>query len=234
MGLTTLQHLSEAKRLNQWMFDTIRPFVKGNVLEIGSGIGNISSYFVQAGIPITLTDLDTHYCRLLTKNFEREPMVRGVYQLDLAHQNFVNVYTSLLEKYDTVFALNVVEHIPNDKLAIANAKLLLRRGGHLVVLVPAYTALYNGLDQGLEHWRRYNRHSLKKLLSKDFEILKTQYFNLAGIVGWFLSGSILKKAALPSGQISIYDKLVPLFRIADAMAFNQVGLSVIAVGRKKI
>lgn len=234
VGLTTLQHLSEAKRLNQWMFETIRPYVKGEVLEIGSGIGNISSFFVEAGIPITLSDLDLHYCSLLEKNFENENKVKGIYQLDLANSSFKSAYASLLGRFDTVFALNVVEHIPNDKLAIANAKLLLRRGGHLVVLVPAYTALYNGLDQGLEHWRRYNRHSLKKLLSKDFEILKTQYFNLAGIVGWFLSGSVLKKATLPSAQVSLYDKLVPLFRIADTMTFNQVGLSVIAVGRKSV
>ncbi len=233
MGLTTLQHLSEAKRLNQWMFNTIRPYVKGNVLEIGSGIGNISSVFVQAGIPLSVSDLSPHYCQMLKRNFDNEPMVRGVYQIDLAHGSFETVYAGLMQGFDTVFALNVVEHIYNDELAITNAKQLLRKRGHLIVLVPAYTALYNGLDMGLEHWRRYNRESLKKLLSKDFEILKTQYFNLAGIVGWFLSGSVLKNDKLPSKQLSLYDKLVPLFRVADAMTFNQVGLSVIAVGRKK-
>lgn len=214
------------------MFDTIRPYVKGSILEIGSGIGNISDIFVQTGIPLTLSDLDTRYCGMLAEKFHGEPMVRGVYQIDLGHPGFENEYAELLGKFSTVFALNVVEHIPNDKLAIANAKLLLRTRGHLIVLVPAYTALFNGLDQGLDHWRRYNRESLKKLLSKDFEILKTQYFNLAGIVGWWLSGSVLKKQELPSGQLSLYNKLVPLFRVADAMTFHQVGLSVIAVGRK--
>jgi len=126
-----------------------------------------------------------------------------------------------------------VEHIPNDKLAIANAKLLLRTRGHLIVLVPAYTALFNDLDEGLDHFRRYNRESITKLLNKDFEILNTQYFNLAGIVGWWLSGSVMKNKKLSSGQLSLYDKLVPLFRVADAMTFKQVGLSVISIGRKK-
>ncbi len=215
------------------MFDTIRPFVKGSVLEIGSGIGNISSLFVQNGIPITLSDLEPQYCQKLQYHFDRDPMVRGIHQVDLAHSDFGTKYSHLLKKFDTVFALNVIEHIANDKLAIENAKQLLRKGGHLIVLVPAYTALYNGLDQGLEHWRRYNRKSIKELLSKDFEIMKTKYFNMAGLIGWFLSGSIFKKSILPSGQLSLYDKLVPIFRVTDAMTFHHVGLSVIAVGRKK-
>ncbi len=228
-----MQQLSEARQLNQWMFDTIRPYVKGSILEIGSGIGNISNIFVQYGIPLTLSDLDTRYCRMLEDRYAGEPMIRGIRSIDLGHADFENQYAELLGRFSTVFALNVVEHICNDKLAIANAKLLLRTRGHLIVLVPAYTALYNGLDKGLDHWRRYNRESLRKLLSNDFEILKTQYFNLAGIVGWWLSGTVLKKQELPLGQLEVYDRLVPLFRIADAITFNQVGLSVIAIGRKK-
>jgi len=229
----TLQHLSEAKQLNQWMFDTIRPFVKGPVLEIGSGIGNISSLFVENGIPIHLSDLESKYCEVLRGKFEGEPLVKGVKQIDLSHPDFENRYAKLLGQFGTVFALNVVEHIPNDKLGIANAKLLLKTRGRLIILVPAYTALYNDLDVHLDHFRRYNRESLKKLLSKDFEILNTQYFNLAGIVGWWLSGTVMRKKTLPEGQLSLYDKLVPLFRVADAMTFKQVGLSVIAVGRKR-
>jgi SAM-dependent methyltransferase len=232
-GITTLQNLSEARRLNRWMFSTIRPYIKGRVMEIGSGIGNISFFFIQERIPLVLSDLNPHYCSRLQEDYCGEPMVRGIYQMDLALEDFEMEYADLLESFDTVFALNVMEHIANDRRAVTNAKKLLNKNGHLILLVPAYTALYNGLDIGLEHWRRYNRQSLKKLLSNDFEIVMTQYFNLAGILGWLLTGSILKKQTLPPGQLRLYDKLVPLFRATDAMTFQQIGLSVIAIGKKK-
>lgn len=233
VGLTTLQHLSEAERLNQWMFETILPYAHGRVLEIGSGIGNISSQFVRAGVPIALSDLDAQYCRILHNRFDSESLVRGIHQIDLAHPSFEKVYRDLLGQFDTVFALNVVEHIADDRLAISNARSLLAPKGRLIILVPAYSILYNGIDKGLDHYRRYTQKSIRQLLSGQFEVLRTWYFNLAGIFGWFFSGNVLGKTTLPAGQLSLYNKFVPLFRVADAVTFHQAGLSVIAVGQKR-
>ena len=46
-GWETLLAISKADRFNRWMYDIIQPFIKGNILEIGSGIGNISQYFLH-------------------------------------------------------------------------------------------------------------------------------------------------------------------------------------------
>lgn len=215
------------------MFETIFPHVKGNILEIGSGIGNISSQFINAGMSITLSDLDVEYCRMLREKFVKESLVRGVYQLDLAHPSFEATYGKLVNRFNTVFALNVVEHIEDDKRAIANAWSLLAPGGRLIILVPAYSVLYNGLDRGLDHFRRYDRKSIRQLLNSNFKVLNIHYFNLAGIFGWFFSGTVLRKKRLLSSQLSVYDRFVPLFRIADALTFHRAGLSVIAVAQKR-
>lgn len=233
VGLTTLQHLSETKQLNQWMFDTILPYTRGSVMEIGSGIGNISSQFVNAGISITLSDYDEEYCRMLHEKFDKESLVKGIHQVDLAHPYFETAYSDLTGRFDTVFALNVVEHIADDKRAIENARSLLAPGGRLIILVPAYEALYNGLDRCLEHYRRYDRKTIRQLLTNHFKVMKVWYFNLAGIFGWFFSGTILGKKTLPGGQLRLYNKFVPLFRVADAMIFHKVGLSVIAVAERR-
>jgi 2-polyprenyl-3-methyl-5-hydroxy-6-metoxy-1,4-benzoquinol methylase len=233
VGLTTLQYLSETTQLNQWMFETIYPYVGGRILEIGSGIGNISSQFVNAGTPITLSDLDAGYCRMLHEKFDREPLVRGIHQVDFAHPFFETAYSPLTGKFDTVFALNVVEHISDDKQAVANARSLLAPGGRLIILVPAYAALYNRLDRNLDHYRRYTRKSVRQLLSGGFEVLHTQYFNLAGIFGWFFSGTIFRKKNLSAGELGIYNKFVPLFRMADELTLHKAGLSVIAVACRK-
>jgi SAM-dependent methyltransferase len=234
VGLSTLDNLSAADQLNDWMFESIQPYVKGRTLEIGSGIGNISGCFVRHDLPLYVSDYSDHYCRLLRQKFVNERLIRDVFQIDLAAPGFENKYAPLMGKFDTVFALNVVEHIGNDGRAIANCKKLLAPGGHLIILVPAYQLLYNGFDKELEHFRRYTRTSLKNLfLAQQFKIIKSWYFNLAGILGWFVSGTILRKKTLPAGQLSFYNKLVPIFRIADRLVMNQLGLSVITVGKKK-
>jgi 2-polyprenyl-3-methyl-5-hydroxy-6-metoxy-1,4-benzoquinol methylase len=234
VGLSTLDSLSAANKLNDWMFETIQPYVKGNILEIGSGIGNISSCFVKHNIPLYVSDYSDHYCMVLKQKFASEALIRDVFQIDLAAADFENHYASLIGTFDAIFALNVVEHIENDGLAIANCKKLLAPGGHLIILVPAFQLLYNGFDKELEHFRRYTRRTLKELfLAQNFKIIKSWYFNLAGILGWFVSGTILRKKTLPAGQLSFYNKLVPIFRIADRLTLNKIGLSVLTVGKKE-
>lgn len=233
VGLSTLENLSVAERLNQWMFDSIRPYVKGAVLEIGSGIGNISSCFVQNGMPLHVSDYSADYCRMLEEKFDTEPLIRDVLHLDLAIPDIETAYPKLIGKFNTVFALNVVEHIKDHQLALANCYKLLAPGGRVIILVPAYQALYNGFDKELEHFRRYTRASLRRLLeSQKFEVMRTWHFNFAGIFGWFWSGTVMGKKTLPAGELKFYNKLVPVFRVADKMVGNQVGLSVIGVGVK--
>lgn len=230
--MAALQKMSAADKFNEWMFNTILPFVEGKVLEIGSGIGNISRHFFKREIPLAMSDLRQDYCLMLREQFKEEPYVAGVHQIDLAASNFDEVYGELSGTFDTVFALNVVEHIQDDVLALENCYKLLAPGGHVIILVPAYQLLYNLLDRELEHYRRYTRQSLIKLVSRDFQVIHTEYFNLAGILGWFYAGTIARRRIVPEGPLTIYNKLVPFFNVLDGLTFKSVGLSVIAVGRK--
>jgi len=233
VGLSTLENLSVAERLNQWMFDSIRPYVKGNILEVGSGIGNISACFVQNKLPLYVSDYSIDYCQMLQQKFDMEPLIKDVLHLDLATPDIENLHPKLMGKFNTIFALNVVEHIKDHELALANCYKMLAHGGRVIILVPAYQALYNGFDKELEHFRRYTRASLRRLLeSQKFEVKRTWHFNFAGIFGWFWSGTVMGKKTLPAGELKFYNKLVPLFRVADKVVGNNVGLSVIGVGVK--
>ena len=46
-GLETLDTIAEADKFNEWMYQILKPFCNGEILEIGSGIGNISSFFIE-------------------------------------------------------------------------------------------------------------------------------------------------------------------------------------------
>ncbi|MBS1603560.1 MAG: class I SAM-dependent methyltransferase [Bacteroidetes bacterium] len=232
-GLSTLENIKGADRLNAWIFRMVRPYMRGRILEVGSGIGNISSQFVRNGISLTLSDYSDEYCDYLQKSFSSELLINGVIKIDLADKDFGRKYAYLLGSFDTVFALNVMEHIGDDRLAIANCHKLLARGGRLVLLMPAYPLLYNGLDRQLGHYRRYDRRSMERLLSTKFSIVRIWYYNLGGILGWFIFGTIFREQRIREWEMNLYDRLVGLFRLADRAVFNRVGLSVVGVGKKE-
>jgi len=228
-GLETLEAIAEADKFNSWMFETISPFCAGKVLEIGSGIGNISDFFIEKNFDITLSDIRDNYCSYLKKQFPNHK--NNVLKLDLVHPDFDTEYSSFLQSFDTVFALNVVEHIEDDLLAVANCKKLLKPSGKLILLVPAFQFLYNKFDKELYHYRRYNKSRLNKLfLKNNFVIQKSFYFNTAGIFGWYLSGKLLRKKTIPKNQMKLYNTLMPIIKLADKLSFKVAGLSVITVG----
>ncbi|HLF35910.1 MAG TPA: class I SAM-dependent methyltransferase [Cyclobacteriaceae bacterium] len=230
-GEMTLEAMAVAPRFNQWIYETIAPFCRGNILEVGSGIGNISEFFLKNGSRITLSDIRPAYCNRLGEKFAGYRNLESVVQLDLADVSIEKKFSLMKESFDTVFALNVIEHIGNDHLAVKNIRQFLPNGGRIIILVPAYQALYNGFDKNLGHFRRYNLKSLNRLMvSNGFKIIYHQYFNIAGILGWFLSGSVIRKATIPKGQMKIYNMMVPLFKVLDKAVFNSAGLSVISVG----
>lgn len=233
VGKDTLDMIGEADLFNEWMFQTIYPFSNGEILEIGSGLGNISKFYLNNGDEIMLTDLRKEYCLSLQDKFGSKQNLLGIDQLNLTHPEFEQAYSDHLEKYDTVFALNVIEHIEDDNLAICNCKKLLRKDGHLIILVPSYQKLYNRFDKELGHFKRYTLETLSDLFIKnEIEIIHKKYFNFIGVFGWYISGGLLKKDTIPSNQMKIYNKLVPLWKKVDRLLKNRIGLSTIVVGRK--
>jgi len=233
VGEATLDVIATADKFNRWMYHTIKPFCTGRIFEIGSGTGNISRYFIEDRQQIMLSDFREAYCQNLSATFGNNSNVLGIEVLDLIDPGFDAKFARHLGKFDTVFALNVVEHISDDELALNNCYKLLAKGGHVVILVPSYQNLYNTFDSELGHFRRYTKSSLSRVFSKtEFQIIHKQYFNFTGIFGWYFNGAILKKKVIPGNQMKIYNALLPAIKIIDRAVLNLAGLSTILVGRK--
>lgn len=228
-GEENLRAIAEADKFNEWMYHQVKPHCEGKILEIGSGIGNISFFFDRDGKDVDLSDIREQYRSYLKKTFEK----RNVLDIDIVAGGFIEIHGDILGTYDAVFALNVVEHIKDDKLAIENMLKLLKPGGKIVILVPAYQWLYNGFDVALEHYKRYTKSRLLSIFPlQGATFVKSWYFNFAGIFGWFLVGSVLKKKLIPESNMKLYNILTPMFKIADKLVMNKMGLSVIAVYQK--
>jgi SAM-dependent methyltransferase len=230
-GISTLEAISQAHAFNEWMYDTIAPFCSGKIIELGSGIGNISTFFIRDKKDIVLSDLRDNYRQYLMDKFHLpEPNVRSV---DMVHDNFEKEYVDLLGQFDTVFALNVVEHIEDHHLAMRNAAKLLKKDGNLIILVPAYQWLYNAFDRELGHYIRFTKKTLSLFIPNNVELVKMRYFNFAGIPGWFVSGSILKKKEISPNAMRLFNRALPIVKLTDLILFKKVGLSVWFVARKK-
>jgi SAM-dependent methyltransferase len=82
--------------------------------------------------------------------------------------------------FDVVCALDVIEHIEDDRAAVRELWRICRPGGLLVVTVPAYPWLWSEHDDANQHWRRYTRAALRACLqAPGCEILKLSYMSVA-------------------------------------------------------
>jgi 2-polyprenyl-3-methyl-5-hydroxy-6-metoxy-1,4-benzoquinol methylase len=233
VGFKTLETFSDAPAINRWLYSKINDEIQGRVLEIGSGIGNISEMLLKDFSSVTLSDLRSEYCQILEQKFPGHAHVQGIYTLDLSSPDFNTRYVQLLEKFDTVIALNVIEHISDDLAAINNAKSLLRDNGKLIILVPAFPLLFNSLDRELGHYRRYKKSQLKKLAeAAGLKNSKCIYFNAAAIMGWWVSGRLLKEKIISPSKLQFYNMLVPLFKILDVLVSPFFGISLISTSLK--
>lgn len=233
VGAGTLQVISTAKKFNHWMFKVIQPYIQGKILEIGSGIGNISYFLVTNYQQVTLSDINAEYCHHLRRNFGDSSNLENIISLNLVDTHFSKKHSHLFQNFDTVILLNVIEHIEDHNLAVSNARMLLKKNGRLIILAPAFSTLFCNLDKALGHFRRYSKGAMRLLLENNgYKTHNNFYFNFTGIAGWLLFGKILRKKILSLKEVSIYDLFVPVSRGIDLITKKIGGLSIIFIAER--
>lgn len=232
-GYISLEVMSKADKFNLWMAETIAPYVSGETLEIGSGLGNISRYFIYKDFQITLSDIESYYLDILKNQFLNTQNVKDIISIDLQSPNFAESYSELANKFDTVFYLNVLEHLEFEDIAMQNSQFLLKSGGSLIVLVPAYSFLYSPMDKALDHYRRYTKRRLNNVFQRNnMVVTKSFYFNFLGIGAW-IYGKIKKLKTVPNNEMSSFNALIPLAKLLDKVLLHSMGLSVISIAKKR-
>lgn len=227
-GSNILVSMSDVPRFNRWMGDAIRPHCGDRVLEIGSGIGNMTRNLCPRE-KYTASDVNPLYLEYLRGAFAGRPYV-DVRACDLADPRD---FAELAGKYDTVVCLNVLEHVPDETGALANVRSALEPGGRFVVLVPQGPKLFGSLDEVLGHVRRYTRASLTKALEDaGFEVETIFDFNRATTPAWWWNGRVLKRRHFGRVQLKIMNSTVWLLRRLDGL-LPWHGTSVVAVARKR-
>src|SRR6202023_3247262 len=133
-------------------------------------------------------------------------------------------------RFNTVFYIDVLEHIADDAAELNCAAGHLAPDGNLVVLAPAYQFLFSEFDAAIGHHRRYNAVSLTAVTPPSCR-LRTCF--MLDSVGFFLSlaNRFMLAARMPSPrQIAFWDKvLVPVSRALDNVTGHKFGKSIVAV-----
>lgn len=222
----TLSLLEEAVAYHRWIFEKMKPYLGENILEVGCGIGNLTGLLLNRG-KVIAADVNKDYLGAVEKRYRDHTNLKGLLLWDIQQDPHRTVHSTI----DTIVCSNVLEHVKNDDVVLKNFSRLLPPGGRLILLVPALKWLYNAFDRELGHFRRYSKEELvSKLISNGFRICYLKYFNLFGIVGWFVNGTLLRRCILPAKQIGIFNKMVPLFIWMEKVLPTFVGQSLIAVG----
>jgi SAM-dependent methyltransferase len=211
-GAKTLHALSAAPKFNRWMADTIRPHVGQSVLEIGSGIGNLTRALVRGRRRYAATDINPEHLTRLMSRFPHRPNLE-IHSCDLTSSPDFGPFANAM---DTVICLNVLEHVEDDATGLANIFSALESGGRAIVLVPEGQSVFGTIDTALGHFRRYSEQELRgKMTAAGFEVEQIIRFNRVSRPAWFVSGRILKRTSLDWNQMKLYDRMVWLWRRID-------------------
>jgi SAM-dependent methyltransferase len=80
--------------------------------------------------------------------------------------------------FDMVCAFDVVEHVDDDRGAVAALAHQLKPGGKLVVSVPAYAWMWSAHDAAHHHKRRYVRGQMRELMeAAGLRVRRVTHFN---------------------------------------------------------
>jgi SAM-dependent methyltransferase len=228
--ISDLEIMSNATNYRNWMYRRIAPFIGQRVLEIGAGIGNFTELLLDREL-VVATDkygpcVDYFRARL-GKQLSAEPI-----QMDIAAWDDQADQRLIDYGLDTVICLNVLEHVEDDLSALANMYRILRPGGRLILLVPAFQFLFGSVDRSLEHHRRYTRKTLlPRIIQAGFRLETAYHMNVIGIAGWFLNNRVIKRKEESSDQIKFFDQFIaPWAEQLEKVLPPPIGLSIIAIG----
>ena len=223
-----LEAMTFAKNYHQWIMDFFRPYLGESIAEVGAGSGNFSEYILQSKVRELVA-------------FEPFINMFNILKEKYAHTDNVNTINDFFEMqsinykehFDSIFYINVLEHIEDDINALTHAYSALRKNGHLLLFVPALSFLFSDLDKKVGHHRRYSKKQLIDVVeSAGFRVKEVRYFDFFGIIPWYIAFVLLKKTTT-STNVSLYDSLVvPIAKKIEHLISPVIGKNLILVAEK--
>lgn len=227
-NLEDQQRMSPARNYFSWQSRMVSREIGRRVIEVGCGIGNFTETIIDREAVLGV-DVDATCVAQFRSRFSDQQHVQAEV-CDVSSEDFLG-----LTEFgaDSCIALNVLEHIRDDQKALANMASVVKPGGSIVLLLPAFSSLYGPIDRNLGHYRRYSQDSIRETAkSLGLVISKLSFVNFAGFFGWWMNARVLKLEAQSPKQIGVFDRwLVPMMSRVEKRIEPPLGQSLLAVLR---
>ena len=228
---TELESMALAVNYSRWILDRLKPFVGKHIVEVGAGVGAFSQLLLETGpASMTLIEPSLNLHAVLNK---RLSAIDKNHIAQVHHSTLIETFATSNRppQPDTAVYVNVLEHIRDDEGELRALHSILPPAGRLLLFVPANRWLMGSMDRQLGHFRRYTIEELtSKCRSAGFKIRLAEYFDVVGIVPWWLKYCVLKSERMEPGAVRLYDRcVVPVSRALERLITPPVGKSIILV-----
>jgi SAM-dependent methyltransferase len=219
-----LEGLATAVNHRGWFVELALPYLGDDPIEIGSGLGDYALEWANFVPRFTATEADPDRLVSLKERLR-------------THRN-VEVREMLLPSNDTgtysaVVSYNVLEHIEDHVGALRSMGHLVRPGGRVIIIVPAFMFAMSPVDLATGHVRRYTKKTMRMAMeAAGLTVEKLHYANALGLIGYYTATSIFKLAPKEGPMVKMYDSVVlPITKLAEKIVRPPFGQSVFAVAR---
>jgi SAM-dependent methyltransferase len=219
-----LEIFEKAVHWKRYFARHIAPYIRGEVLEVGAGIGANNRIFAHLDFK--------HWTCLEPDGSLLEQLSRSLPD----RSRFEPVAGTLADlperRFDAILYLDVLEHIEDDRAEMRRAAEHLRPRGCVIVLAPAHQWLFTPFDAAIGHFRRYTKKTLAAAAAPELRTEKLIYLDSVGLAASLANRMFLKQSMPSHAQIQTWDRLmVPVSRVVDPLLGNRAGKSVLGIWR---
>jgi ubiquinone/menaquinone biosynthesis C-methylase UbiE len=220
-----LEGLATAVNHRQWFVELAVPYLGDDPIEIGSGLGDYAVEWARVCRRFTATEADAERLVVLKERLAGRPNIE-IRQMVLPHSEQAS--------YSAAVSYNVLEHIEEDQAALSCMAKLVRPGGAVVIIVPAFPFAMSPVDVATGHVRRYTRLSLNHAMTRaGLRVEQIYYANALGLLGYYMATSVFRLMPKEGPMVKLYDTVVlPATKAVERVVRPPFGQSVFAVGRR--
>jgi SAM-dependent methyltransferase len=222
------QALGEAKNYRAALLREFGPYLQGNVVEVGAGIGQMTAELrgLVSIKKLCSIEPDAGFCTRIRASFPDHALVQGTIA-DLQEQT----------EWNAILSVNVLEHIESDAAELASYfRLLEPSEGTLCLFVPARPEIYAPIDRDFGHFRRYTRPDLRNKLERaGFTVHRLRYYNLLGYFAWWMNFCLMKKRSFQKQAVRFFDRAIfpPVHWTETQISAPPVGQSLLAIAEAR-
>lgn len=223
-----LEGMSFARNYHREIIRHFGDDIGKKVLEVGAGSGNFSEFIRESGVHehVTIEPSENMFPCLFDRFHDGKSL--------RAFRCILKDLPASEREFDSIFYVNVLEHIEDAQGELKHAFDRLAKGGKLLIFIPALPWLFGTADERFGHHRRYYKKELIALVeSAGFRVKRSRYFDIFGVVPWWVLFVLLRRPCFSASNVALYDRIViPVASVFGRKLAPPVGKNVLLVAVK--